>query len=150
MSFTLSWRALAPGTGGAAILVGLALAASAFPSSAPPERPDGPAFKTVHVFNLSPADAEQLAGVMREYNALFVRLGHPASRYRLWRLEGDASGRPAYIWESEWPSRAVYDQVHAEPAFQELLRSTFPRLSQLLKDHQYGQYGEIEIGRPTP
>ena len=105
----------------------------------------GPAFKTVHVFNLPEGDAEQLTAIMRQYNALFVRLGHPEARYRLWKLESAAADHPAYLWESTWPSRAAYDQLHADAAYQELLKSTFPRLSQLLKDHAYGQYREVPL-----
>jgi len=108
-----------------------------------------PGFKTTHVFDLETAEDEvELTRIMGRFNALFHELGHPECRYHLWRLEGEG-GLPGYLWESTWPTRAVYDEVHALPAFEALLAETFARLSQLLANsHQYSQYSEIPIGSP--
>ncbi len=108
------------------------------------------AFQTVHLFNLPEGDLARLTDALRQYNAVILRLGHAEARYRLWRLEGDAGARPVYLWQSTWPSRAVYDAVHADTAYQALLRVTFAPLSQLLKDHTYGQYREVPLEQPQP
>ncbi len=152
---------------GMLLVLGLALGAAAAAAQSSPTSPAGvasqpasaraapaglpdAAFQTVHLFNLADGDLPRLTDVLRQFNAVIVRLGHPEAKYRLWRLEGEAGARPVYLWQSTWPSRAAYDAVHADTAYQALVRAAFAPLSQLLKDHTYGQYRELPLEQPQP
>jgi len=106
-------------------------------------------FKTAHIFDLKSPEAERdLVQVMSRFNALFEELGYPECRYHLWKLESEGE-LPSYLWESTWPSRAVYDEVHALDSFDALLREAFIKIAVLLRsNHKYGQYREIPIGSP--
>ncbi len=106
-------------------------------------------FKTAHIFDLESAEVEgELVQIMSRFNALFDEIGYPECRYHLWQLEVEGE-LPRYLWESTWPSRAVYDEVHALDSFEHLLTEVFARVAVLLNNnHKYGQYREIPIGSP--
>jgi hypothetical protein len=77
-----------------------------------------PAFKTVHLFNLPSAQSElQLLAVLKDCNQLFQKLGYLHVQYRLWKVEGKREGDRSYLWESTWPDKITYDQIHQNKDF---------------------------------
>ncbi len=107
---------------------------------------DQVAFKTVHTFNLKPefsvSDVQQ---IVDEFNAMFVQLGHPESQYKLWEVTEEKEGGVRYLWESDWSSKAVYDEIHMNAAFRRLLNEAFVELAKMFQDHSYNQYHEIPV-----
>src|SRR5689334_8075793 len=75
-------------------------------------RAEGPAFKTVHLFNLASGAEPDLLAALEEVNQAIAKEGYPESRYRVWKVQGDQQGGHAYLWESTWPDRTVYSKVH--------------------------------------
>jgi hypothetical protein len=101
-------------------------------------------YKTVHRFILaSAAEEAELSAILVEFNTLFEAEGLPPGVYGLWRAEG---ATPAtFLWESDWPDRATYDAVHAQPAYRALVQRHMARLGQLLQDHEYTRYREVSL-----
>jgi len=105
-------------------------------------------YRTMHIFDLDSQEAEvELVQIMARFNALFEELGHPECSYHLWRLT-ETGELPSFMWTSTWPSRAVYDEVHALEAYNRLLSESFSSVAALLKNHRYGQYREIPLDGP--
>ena len=75
------------------------------------------AFKAVHLVTFTPADVTAFLSAIADINAILARAGHPDIRYRLHKVVGKQSGDHAYMWESSWPSGAVYGEIHKDPAF---------------------------------
>ena len=107
-----------------------------------------PAFKTVHLFNLPSAQSEQqLLAVLKDCNQLFQKLGYPHVQYHLWKVDGKREGDRAYLWESTWPDKITYDQIHQDKDFLKLVR----RLEQVEKSFGkqiYNRYVECEQKTP--
>lgn len=98
-------------------------------------------FKALHLFNLSSPDAEkQLVAALDDLNKAIVQAGQPKSTYRAWKVAGKQEGNTTYLFESTWPSGAVYETVHNGPAY----KAAFARMSavaeNLFKDHVYNRY----------
>jgi hypothetical protein len=113
---------------------------------APAQSPtNDPEFKTVHLLNFKSPDGEQkLLSILREFNDLFVKLGHPQIRYRVWKVAAEPRGRTRYLWESTWPSRALYQKVHNLPEYRTTFDRLSPQIAQLMSDHIYDQYLELK------
>jgi hypothetical protein len=106
----------------------------------------GSGFKTVHLFNVKgPAEEQELKGVLAEFNGLFVKLGFPQCRYRLWKVPQPVAEKQLYLWESDWADRKTYDDIHKNVEFLKLVKERFVQLEALLKDHGYTQYQEIRL-----
>ena len=105
---------------------------------------DHDAFKTLHVFNLKPEfSINDLQAILEKFNKLFVQLGHPESKYRLWEISEGKEKQFRYIWESNWNSKSVYDEIHENEEYRKLLKKEFIRLSRMFQDHTYNQYYEL-------
>lgn len=121
----------------ALLICGTLMCAAAF-AQAPP---DGAEFKTVHLFNLKSAAGEQkLLSMLGEFNAMFVKIGERQIRYRVWKTAAEPRGTTRYIWESIWPTRALYLKVHNLPQYKALFDRLSPEIAQLMSDHVYDQY----------
>ena len=102
-------------------------------------------FKTVHLFNLKSPDGEQkLLAALREFNTLFTKHGQSQIRYRVWKVAAEPRGTTRYLWESTWPSRALYEKVHNIPEYKEAFARLSPEIGQLMSDHIYDQYVEVK------
>ena len=66
------------------------------------------AFKTVHLVTLTPAQEATLLAALADVNASVAQAGHPDIRYRLYKVTGRQAGNFSHMWESSWPSGAVY------------------------------------------
>ncbi len=129
---------------GSAILA-LVLSAT-FARSLPPE---GPAFRTVHLFSLSSAQEEgRLIAVLDEFNRLFSRLGYPQVSYRLWKVREGGTEQFSHLYDSTWPDRSAYEKVHQDPAYKELLEKHLPFLQQILGEETYAKCLELRSGGP--
>jgi quinol monooxygenase YgiN len=100
------------------------------------------AFKAVHLVTLTSADVATLLGALEAVNAAVAEAGHPEVRYRLFEVVGKQTGNHNYMWESSWPSVAVYDRVHQGPAFQAATKK-HPDMERLMKDEVYNRYVEV-------
>ena len=80
--------------------------------------------------------------ILEKFNALFERLGHPECLYRLWEIT-EEKGQPRFLWESYWPNKAVYDEIHKHKEYRKLLREDFIGLRRMFKDHSYYRYNEL-------
>ena len=75
-------------------------------------------------------------------NAVLARAGHSEIRYRLYKVVGKQSGDHAYMWESSWPSGAVYDDIHKNPAFLAAVQK-HPIIDRSRKNEVYNRYVEV-------
>lgn len=104
---------------------------------------DQVAFKTIHFFNLKSKFTEnEMQVILEKFNSLFEKLGHPECRYRIWKITEDKD-QPIYLWESNWTSRSVYDEIHRNEEYRKLIRKDFIGLRKMFKDHSYYRYYEI-------
>jgi hypothetical protein len=103
---------------------------------------DQVAFKTMHVFNLkSKYTTDDLQVILEKFNRLFVKLGHPECHYKIWESSGEKK-HPFYLWESNWTSKSVYDEIHKNEQYRKLIREDFIGLRKMFQDHTYFQYYE--------
>ncbi len=105
------------------------------------------AFKAVHLVTLTSADLAALLASLADVNAAVAEAGHPEIRYRLYRVVGKQAGNYNYMWESSWPSGAVYDRVHQSPAFQAATKKS-PDMERLMKNETYNRYVEVTPAKP--
>ena len=108
-------------------------------------RAEGPAFKTVHLFNLASGAEADLLAALDEVNQAIAKEGYPDCRYRVWKVQGDQQGSHAYLWESTWPDRAVYAKVHDAQSYQRAIQRVRSAIEAPLKDHVYNQYEQIAV-----
>ncbi len=121
----------------AAALVGTTLIAAAAQ-----EPPPAGAFRAVHLVNLTPQQVAALQAWMADMNDVIAKAGHKEVRYRLFKVTGKQAGKYEFMWESSWPSGAVYTKVHDNPAWK-LVADRHPDVSELLKDEIYNRYVEV-------
>ena len=104
---------------------------------------DQVAFKTIHFFNLRPKYNEnEMQVILERFNVLFNKLGHPDCRYRVWKIT-EGKDQPYYLWESNWTSKSVYDEIHENEEFRKLIREDFIGLRMMFKEHSYYRYYEL-------
>ena len=48
-----------------------------------------------------------------------------------------------YLWESNWSSKSVYDEIHKNEESRKLIREDFFGLRKMFKDHTSFKYHEI-------
>ena len=114
------------------------------PAQDPEIETDQAAFKTVHMFNLKPEfSVTDIQNILERFNAVFVKLGHPESQYRLWEITEENAGGVRYFWESNWLSKTVYDEIHMHAEFRKILSEAFVELAKMFQDHSYNQYYEL-------
>jgi hypothetical protein len=107
---------------------------------------EGPSFKAVHLFNVASGAAEaDLLRALDEMNQVIAKAGHPESRYRVWKVQGDQQGSQAYLFESNWPDRAVYAKVHDDPSYKRAFERLQPAIEASMKDHVYNRYLEVPV-----
>ncbi len=129
------------------LILGFTLALVAFVSPLRPWEPKGPAFRTVHLFNLpSPETEAKLLGMLGEFNQLFTQLGYPNVQYRVWKVHGEQKGDYSYLWDSLWPDRATYDKVHEHEAYRKLIERHQKAFEEIVKKEIYNQYEEVLVG----
>jgi hypothetical protein len=130
---------------------GIALALATFAAAALHAQEPAPkgAFKAVHLVTLAPSEEASLRAALVDVNAAIAKAGHPEIRYQLFRIAGKQAGNYNLLWESSWPSGAVYDQVHNSPAFQETTKK-HPEIEELRKAEVYNRYTEVAIAKPQP
>ena len=100
------------------------------------------AFRAVHLVNLTPQQVAALQAWMADMNAAIEKTGHKDVRYRLFKVYGKQAGSYEHMWESSWPSGAVYDKVHASPEWR-AVSEKHPGIRELLKDEIYNRYVEV-------
>ena len=105
-------------------------------------RGDQVAYKTMHFFNLKPKNtADDLQIILEKFNGLFVKLGHPECKYRLWEISEEKK-QTRYLWESNWTSKSVYDEIHKNEKYRKLVRKEFIGLRKMFQDHSYYKFHE--------
>jgi hypothetical protein len=125
------------------LAVVLGMAASGAVAQEPP--PSGP-FRAVHLVSLTPQQVTTLQAWMAEMNAFIDKTGHKDVRYRLFRVVGKQAGKYDFMWESSWPSGAVYQKIHSMPEWKEI-GGKHPEVSEVLKDEIYNRYVEVTTSR---
>jgi hypothetical protein len=133
----------------AAVTTGSRLEAQATPSKAPQAAaqtaqapaPDIP-FRTVHLINIESGKEAEVLAIFEQFNQVMAKLGCADCRYRLWKVSGNQQGPHAYIWDSIWPGRAMYDTIHNASDWK-TLSSSQENLQKLLKDHVYNRLVEV-------
>ena len=106
------------------------------------EEPPTGAFKAVHLVNLSDAEVASVQDALADINAVVAKAGYADIRYRLYRVEGKQNGEFKYMWESEWPSGAVYQKVHDSPEWGAAVKR-HPELDAIMKKEVYNRYVEV-------
>ena len=126
---------------GLCVLVSAAVRAQEQPP--PPEKP----FKALHLFNLPSAEAEtKVLSVVADLNDAVAKAGHPKIRYQLWKVAGAQQGAHAYLLESTWPGRAVYEEVHDGAVFK-AAQAKHPEVAKLFEGEVYNRLVEVPSGR---
>jgi hypothetical protein len=110
------------------------------------EPPPKEAFKAVHLVTLTPAQESKLLTAFVDMNAVFAQAGHPEIRYQLYKVTGKQVGNHSYMWESSWPSGAVYDELHKSSAFQAATKK-HPEIEELMKNEVYNRYVEVTTAK---
>jgi len=59
---------------------------------------------------LTSAHEATLLAALADVNAAVADAGHPEIRYRLYKVVCKQTGNYIYMWESSWPSGAVYSE----------------------------------------
>ncbi len=111
------------------------------------EPPPKEAFKAVHLVTVTPAQEATLLAALADMNTVIAQAGHPEIRYRLYKVTGKQVGNYSYMWESSWPSGAVYDEVHKTPAYQAATEK-HPEMNELMKNEVYNRYVEVTTAKP--
>jgi hypothetical protein len=124
-------------------LIALAVSGAATQVQEPP--PTGP-FKAVHLVSLTDAEVAALQDAIAELNAVVAKAGHPDVRYRLYKVVGKQAGDFNYLWESTWPSGAVYQKVHDSPEWAATVKKQ-SAIDALMKKEVYNRY--VEVTRPA-
>lgn len=68
-------------------------------------------------------------------------------QYRLWKVEGKREGDRAYLWESTWPDKITYNQVHQNKDFLKFVEK-LDQVEQSFDKHIYNRYVECEQKSP--
>ncbi len=111
-----------------------------------PQKPSGPAYKTVHLLKLTTSKAENdLLKGLGEANKLFGQLGYPNIRYRVWKVSGTPSGGFTHLWESEWPDKSAYDKIHELKEFTDSWARYEKEFEAIEKDQVYNRFEEMPI-----
>ena len=121
------------------LAIAAALAATTTIAATAQEAPPAGAFKAVHLVNLTPQQVAALQAWMADMNAAIAKAGHKEVQYRLYKVTGKQAGKYEFMWESWWPSGAVYTKVHDNPAWK-LVAEKHPVVNELLKDEIYNRY----------
>jgi hypothetical protein len=100
------------------------------------------AFKAVHLVSLTPQQVAVLQAWMADMNATIDKAGHKDVRYRLYKVLGKQAGKYEHMWESSWPSGAVYNKIHESPEWK-AVSGRHPGIQELLKDEIYNRYVEV-------
>ena len=128
-------------------LIVCSLALVAFVGCQKSPEPDStvPSLKPVHLFNL-PSDISEaeLLSILDAFNQVFNELGHPDICYRLWKVQGEQIGNYTYLWESTWPDRATYNEVHEADVYRTVIEQYRKTLEAALKDQVYNQYTDLQ------
>jgi hypothetical protein len=106
------------------------------------EPPPAPAFKAVHLSNLTSPQVAALQAWMADMNAVIAEAGHADIRYRLYKVTGTQAGKYEYMWESSWPGGDVYTKIHDSPGWKAVVER-HPGLEALMKDEIYNRYVEV-------
>jgi hypothetical protein len=104
------------------------------------------AFKAVHLVTLAPADVATMTAALDDLNTAIAAVGHREIRYRLYKVTGKQAGAYNYMWESSWPSGAVYDEVHKSPAYVQATQK-HADMDRLMKTEVYNRYVEVTSGK---
>lgn len=111
-------------------------------SAAAQEAPPAGAFRAIHLVNLTPPQVAVLQAWMADMNTAIDKMGHKDVRYLLYKVTGKQAGQYEYMWESVWPSGAVYAKIHDDPGWR-AVGARHPGVTALLKDEIYNRYIEI-------
>src|SRR5262245_11905359 len=85
-----------------------------FGQDAPPDQP----FKALHLVTLPQGIAETtFLEALTDVNQAIAKAGCEACIYHLYKVYGKQAGAHAYIRESAWPGRAVYEKIHADAGY---------------------------------
>ena len=104
----------------------------------------GPALKSVHLGNL-PQDISEshLVSALSELNKAIADIGYPNAGYRVWKIQGDGDVEYKYLWEGNWPSRAVYDKIHENDAYKNVGKPNLAMFEKLMESQKYLRYSEV-------
>jgi hypothetical protein len=123
-----------------------ALVATIGIAAAAQEPPPAGAFRAVHLVNLTSQQVAALQAWMADMNAVLTKEGHKEVRYRLYKVIGKRAGEYEFMWESSWPSGAVYTKVHDNPAWKSV-EERHPGVSELTKNEIYNRYVDVTSQR---
>ena len=99
--------------------------------------------KSMHFFNLkSKYSADDLQRILEKFNGLFIKLGHPECKYRLWK-SSEKKNETLFLWESNWSSKSVYDEIHKNEEYRKLIRADLIGMRKMFQDHSSYKYHEL-------
>ena len=75
-------------------------------------------YRTVHFINLKNVEDEAEYVVMADiFTKLMTEVGYQNIRFDFWKVAGNIEGQYQYIFESTWPDKETYDEVHEYEKF---------------------------------
>lgn len=116
--------------------------ATTMATGAAQEPPPAGAFRAVHLVSLTPQQVATLQAWMADINGVLEKAGHKEARYRLYKVIGKQSGKYDFMWESSWPSGAVYAKIHDSPEWKSV-GEKHPAMGELTTDEIYNRYVEV-------
>ncbi len=98
-------------------------------------------FRTVHHMNLKNIEDEAEFAVIAEvFNKLVEELGYQNIHYNFWKFTGDRQGKYGYIFESNWPDKETFDELHEYEEFKVTLDKWYPKFKSMISEEIYNRY----------
>jgi quinol monooxygenase YgiN len=105
------------------------------------EPASGPSLLALHLYNPASDDAHQqfLTG-LGELSAAVASVGHPETRYRVWKVAGEQAGDHGHLFGSVWADRATYDAVHEHDDYKAVMAKLEDSGLEALEGEIYNKY----------
>jgi hypothetical protein len=143
--------------------LGCALALAACTPEPPPEpvetpetpettaAPSAMTFLSVHLYNPASDEAhQQLLTTLAELNEVVASVGHPETRYGVWKVADEQAGGYSHRFGSVWADRATYDAVHEHADYRAVMARVEESGLEPFEAEVYNRYAAIQPAASAP
>ena len=101
----------------------------------------GFSFLALHLYNPASDEAhQQLLTALDGLSQAVASVGHPETRYRVWKVTGEQSGDHGHLFGSLWADRATYDAVHEHADYKAVMTKIEESGLEALEAEVYNRY----------
>jgi quinol monooxygenase YgiN len=101
----------------------------------------GVSFLALHLYNpASDETHQQLLTALDELSQAVASVGHPETRYRVWKVTGEQTGDYGYLFGSLWADRDTYDAVHEHADYKAVMTKIEESGLEALEAEVYNRY----------